>query len=152
MLLKRLNFHNDWVNDPILFLPDLKKDQKRRRRREKTWHALPPSSCLHSVGSFSISPASPSSWLPPHVTVHSVVPPDLPDNLFPLLSHLVQMVKLYGVACQSPFGRLDVTAGPMAREGPPTRAATGEKRRTWSWPKSQSGGGQEVEAGRLGLD
>lgn len=108
--------------------------------------------CLHSVGSFSVSPASPSSWLLPHVTVHSVVPPDLPDNLFPLLSHLVQMVKLYGVACQSPFGRLHVTAGPMAREGPPTRAATGEKRRTWSWPKSQSGGrtgggGWEIRVG-----
>ena len=54
-----------------------------------------------------------------------VVPPDLPDILFPLLSHFVQMVRLYGVACQSPFGRLGVTAGLMAREGPPTFPAHG---------------------------
>jgi len=54
-----------------------------------------------------------------------VVPPDLPDILFPLLSHLVQMVRLYGVACQSPFGCLCVTAGPVARERPPTFPAHG---------------------------
>lgn len=83
-----------------------------------------------------------------------VIPPDLPDILFPLLSHLVQMVRLYGVVCQSPFGRLGVTAGLMAREGPLTfpahghwhfskgsrmrasHPARGEKWRTWSWPKA----------------
>lgn len=54
-----------------------------------------------------------------------VLPPDLPDILFPLLPHLVQMVRLYGVACQSPFGRRKVTAGLMAREGPPTFPAHG---------------------------
>lgn len=84
-----------------------------------------------------------------------VVPPDLPDILFPLLSHLVQMVRLHGVACQSPFGRRGVTGGLMAREGPPTSPAHGHwqfskgarmrtchparggKWRSWSWPKAR---------------
>ncbi|KAG7227770.1 hypothetical protein INR49_013564 [Caranx melampygus] len=47
------------------------------------------------------------------------------DILFPLLSHLVQMVRLYRVACQSPFGCLGVTGGLMACEGPPTFPAHG---------------------------
>ena len=70
-----------------------------------------------------------------------LVPPDLPDILFPLLSHLVQMVRPYGVACQSPFAQRSVTAGLMAREGPPTppdtRTLTFSQRGPHTPPHSQ---------------
>lgn len=75
-----------------------------------------------------------SSLLPPPLSLpppppptpppcHSSIPPFLliyQTSSFPLLSHLVQMVRLYRTACQSLFGRLDVTAALMAREGPLT--------------------------------
>ncbi len=90
---------------------------------ETNWHHLPSARALRSSGSFSrLSFFSSSSSLS---QCAPVVPPDLPDILFPLLPHLVQMVRLYGVVCQSPFGHLDVTAGLMAREGPPTSPAHG---------------------------
>lgn len=78
--------------------------------------------------SFSISPSP-------------LVPPDLPDILFPLLSHLVQMVRPYGVACQSPFAQRSVTAGLIVREGPPTppdtRTLTFSQRGPHTPPHSQ---------------
>lgn len=54
-----------------------------------------------------------------------LLPPDFPDILFALLSHLVQMVRLYGAARRFPFGRFDVTVALMAHEGSLTSPAHG---------------------------